>query len=94
MEGRGEEGGWHAQEIAECLESETTRWQSPPGWLIETWLTGLTAEVEQSSGFRTKINRREKKNLIGSCINFLKRQVTAERQGDSVHIDRLLMERK
>lgn len=41
----------------------------------------MTAKEEQQSGFRTKINRR-KKDLIGSCINFLKRQITAERQGD------------
>lgn len=49
------------QEMAECLKREATRWQSPPGWLIETWLAGVTAEVEQLSGFRTKINRRKKK---------------------------------
>ena len=49
----------------------------PAGWLIETWLTRMTAEEEP------RLTGEKKKDLIGSCINFLKSQIMTEKQGNS-----------
>lgn len=77
LERRKRGGSWIGmlQEMTERLNGEVTRWKSPPGRLIESWLTGMTAEVEQSLVSGPRLTG-EKKNLIGSCISFLKRHIT------------------